>query len=166
MMGGMAQLIYSAHASLDSYVEDGSGNFSWAAPDEEVHAFVNGLERSVGTYLYGRKMYETMVYWQALDLAGKASYVRDHAELWRRAEKIVYSRTLDAATTPKTRIERGFAPEAIRELKASSQHDLSIGGAELAGRALEAGLVDELHIFAAPVLVGGGKPAFPQSDVR
>ncbi len=163
----MARLIYSAITSLDSYIEDANGDFSWARPDEEVHTFVNDLERSIGTYLYGRRMYETMRYWQdPPDLAEHPSYVRDYAEIWQRTDKVVYSRTLGAATTPRTRIEREFAPEAIRELKAASDHDLSVAGAELAGQALEAGLVDELHLIASPVLVGGGKPALPQRRAR
>jgi dihydrofolate reductase len=163
----MGILVYSALTSLDLYVEDASGDFSWAAPDEEVHAFVNELERSVGTYLYGRRMYETMRYWQEPpDLAGQPPYVQDYAEIWQQAEKVVYSRTLDGATTPRTRIERDFSPEAVQTLKAASDSDISIGGAELAGYALETGLVEELHVFATPVLVGGGKPAFPQHGVR
>lgn len=160
-------LVYSALTSLDSFVEDTQGNFSWAAPDEEVHAFVNDLERSVGTHLYGRRMYETMRYWQdPPDLASQPSYVKDYAGIWQRAEKIVYSKTLEAVATPRTRLEREFAPEGVRELKATSGHDLSVGGAELAGRALEAGLVDEVHLIASPVLVGGGKAAFPQHGVH
>jgi dihydrofolate reductase len=163
----VAKLIYAALASLDLYVEDATGDFSWAAPDAEVHAFVNDLERPVGTHLYGRRMYETMRYWQdPPGLASAPPYAQDYASIWRAAEKIVYSRTLDAVATPRTRLERDFAPDAIAELKAASQRDLSIGGAELAGRALEAGLVDEVHLFAVPVLVGGGKPAFPRGGGR
>jgi dihydrofolate reductase len=163
----VAMLIYSALTSLDSYVEDAKGDFSWAAPDAEVHQFVNDLERPIGTYLYGRRMYETMRFWHdPPDLPPHPSYARDYAEIWRRADKVVYSRTLEAATTPRTRIEREFTVEAVRRLKATSGHDLSVGGAELAGVALEAGLVDEVHLFAVPVVVGGGRPAFRQANTR
>lgn len=157
-------LVYSALTSLDAYVEDAEGDFSWAAPDAEVHEFLNDLERPIGTYLYGRRMYETMRFWQ--DTPPHPSYARDYAEIWQRADKVVYSRTLDAASTPRTRIEREFAAEAVRDLKATSVHDLSVGGAELAGVAIEAGLVDEVHLFAVPVVVGGGKPAFRQGGTR
>jgi dihydrofolate reductase len=163
----MAKLIYAALASLDLYVEDTSGEFGWAAPDAEIHAFVNELERPIGTYLYGRRMYETMRYWHDPPGLGSAPpYIQDYASIWRDADKVVYSRTLDTVATPHTRIEREFAPEAVRELKATSDRDLSIGGAELAGLALEAGLLDEVQLFAAPVLVGGGKPALPQHGAR
>jgi dihydrofolate reductase len=155
----MASLIYSAIASLDGYVEDEQGNFDWAAPDEEVHAFVNDLERPVGTYLYGRRMYETMVYWETDD--DQAEVTRDFAEIWRAAEKVVYSRTLQTVSSENTRIEREFDAAAIKRLKESSRSDLAIGGAELAGQAIAAGLVDECHLFLAPVLVGGGKRALP-----
>jgi dihydrofolate reductase len=155
----VARLIYSAIASLDGYVEDADGKFDWAAPDEEVHAFVNDLERPVGTYLYGRRMYETMVPWETID--DESPVMRDFAELWRAAEKVVYSRTLDGVSSARTRIERDFDPEAVRGLKKSSQHDLGVGGADLAGTAIAAGLVDEYHLFLVPVIVGGGKRALP-----
>jgi dihydrofolate reductase len=155
----MAQLIYSAIGSLDGYVEDDSGAFDWAAPDDEVHAFVNELERPVGTYLYGRRMYETMVYWETDD--DEAAVARDYAEIWRAAEKVVYSRTLPAVSSERTRIEREFDAGAVRRLKESSGSDISIGGAELAGQAIAAGLVDELQLLLVPVLVGGGKRALP-----
>jgi dihydrofolate reductase len=155
----MAKLIYSAIASLDGYVEDEQGGFEWAAPDEEVHAFVNDLERPIGTYLYGRRMYETMVYWETVDDAHPVS--RDFAELWRAAEKIVYSRTLQTVSSARTRIEPDFDAEAIRRLKEASASDISVGGAELGGQALAAGLVDELHLLLNPVVVGGGKRALP-----
>jgi dihydrofolate reductase len=159
---GVAKLIYSAIASLDGYVEDATGDFEWAAPDAEVHAFVNELERPVGTYLYGRRMYETMRFWQTAGTgADDPDPEREFAEIWRAAEKIVYSRSLEAATTPRTRIERAFTPEAIRELKATSSAPLTVGGAELAGAALAAGLVDECHLFLGPVIVGSGKRALP-----
>jgi dihydrofolate reductase len=158
----VAKLIYSAIASLDGYVEDKSGSFEWAAPDEEVHAFVNELERPVGTYLYGRRMYETMVYWETVPTGGdQPAAIRDFTEIWRAAEKIVYSRTLGTPSSTRTRIERGFDPATIRQLKESSAHDISIGGAELAGQAMAAGLVDECHLFLNPIVVGGGKRALP-----
>ena len=162
----MARLIYSAIASLDGYVADRDGEFGWGAPDEEVHTFINDLERPVGTYLYGRRMYEVMVAWGNPDgFAADSPITRDFAGIWQAADKIVYSRTLDQASSPRTRIEREFDPEAIRRLKAQAEADISVGGAQLAGRALAAGLVDELHLFLAPVIVGGGTPALPD-DVR
>jgi dihydrofolate reductase len=155
----MARLIYSAITSLDGYVEDEQGRFDWATPDEEVFAFVNDLERPVGTHLYGRRMYETMVYWETcLDDAG---VTRDFAEIWRAAEKVVYSRTLQAVSRQRTRIEREFEAAPIRRLKESSRSDITIGGAELAGHAIAEGLVDECHLFLNPILVGGGKRALP-----
>jgi dihydrofolate reductase len=162
----MAKLVYAAIASLDGYVEDKSGNFEWAAPDEEVHAFVNDLERPIGTYLYGRRMYETMVPWETASTSGDQSAVsRDFAEIWQAAEKIVYSRTLQTPSSARTRIERAFDPAAIGQLKESSAHDITVGGAELASEAIAAGLVDECHLFLGPVIVGGGKRALPD-DVR
>jgi dihydrofolate reductase len=155
----MASLIYSAIGSLDGYVEDEHGKFDWAAPDEEVHAFVNDLERPVGTHLYGRRMYETMVYWETDD--DQAAVTRDFAESWRAADKVVYSRTLRTVSSQRTRIEREFDAAAIRRLKENSRSDITIGGAELAGQAIAEGLVDECHLFLAPVLVGGGKRALP-----
>jgi dihydrofolate reductase len=157
----VARLTYSALASLDGYIEDESGRFDWAAPDAEVHAFVNELERPIGTYLYGRRMYETMVYWETVDAAGEPPHILDYAEIWQAADKVVYSRTLEAPSSARTRIERDFAPEAIRELKDAADRDLSVGGAKLAAQALEAALVDELLLFVAPVVVGGGKKALP-----
>lgn len=157
----MAKLIYSAIASLDGYIEDEQGKFDWAEPDEEVHAFVNELERPVGTYLYGRRMYETMAAWETLPDAGEPSFVGEFAEIWREADKIVYSTTLESVSTARTRIERQFDPEAVRQLKASAGRDLVVGGAALASAAFAAGLVDELHLFVAPVIVGGGKHALP-----
>jgi len=155
----MASLIYSAIASLDGYVEDEQGRFDWAAPDEEVHAFVNDLERSVGTHLYGRRMYETMVYWETDD--DQAAVTRDFAQIWRAAEKIVYSRTLPTVSSERTRIEREFDAAAIRRLKESSRSDITIGGAELGGQAIAEGVVDEYQLILVPVLVGGGKRALP-----
>ena len=155
----MAKLIYSAIASLDGYTADADGNFDWAAPGEEVHAFVNDLERPVGTYLYGRRMYEMMVPWETM--TDERPVMRDFAEIWRSADKIVYSRTLESASSARTRIEREFEPEAVRALKASAERDLTVGGAELAGAALRAGVVDEVQLFLNPVVVGGGKRALP-----
>ena len=165
-MSSMSKLIYSAITSLDGYVEDEHGKFGWAAPDEEVHAFVNELERPVGTYLYGRRMYETMVYWETVSTGPERSAAsRDYAQLWRAADKIVYSRTLQAASSAQTRIERDFDTDAVRRLKQEAVTDLTVGGAELAGQALGNGLVDECHLFLAPVIVGRGKRALPV-DVR
>ena len=158
----MAKLVYSAIASLDGYVEDKTGKFEWAAPDEQVHAFLNDLERPIGTYLYGRRMYETMAYWEIVSTgAEQAAVSRDYAELWRAADKVVYSRTLQTASSARTRIEREFDPAAIRQLKESAARDITVGGAQLAGEAMAAGLVDECHLFLHPVLVGGGKRALP-----
>ncbi len=158
----MARLIYSAIASLDEYVEDEQGKFDWAAPGDELHAFVNDLERPVSTYLYGRRMYETMVFWETVATgADQSAVIRDFAQLWRRAQKIVYSRTLQAVSSARTRIEREFDPDAIRQVKEGSAQDITIGGAELAGQAMAHGLVDECHLFLGPILVGGGKRAFP-----
>ncbi|HET6500812.1 MAG TPA: dihydrofolate reductase family protein [Amycolatopsis sp.] len=162
----MAKLIYSAIASLDGYVEDQHGDFEWAAPDEEVHAFVNDLERPIGTYLYGRRMYDTMVFWETVPTSGdQPAVARDFARIWRAAEKIVYSRTLKTVSSARTRIERAFDPTLIRKLKESSARDVTVGGAELAGQAIAAGLVDECHLFLGPIVVGGGKRALPD-DVR
>ena len=162
----MAKLIYSAIGSLDGYVEDTSGKFEWAAPDEEVHAFVNELERPIGTYLYGRRMYETMVFWETVDPDGDwPAVAREFAAIWQAAEKIVYSRTLETVSSARTRIERELDPYAIERMKQSSGSDIGIGGAELAGQAIAAGLVDELQLLLVPVLVGGGKRALP-NDVR
>jgi dihydrofolate reductase len=162
----MAKLIYSAIASLDGYVADEDGNFDWAEPDEEVHRFVNDLERRVGTYLYGRRMYETMVYWETANTqAGQPPFVSDYAGVWQSADKVVYSRTLETTSSARTRIERDFDPEAVRQLKAAAGADLSVGGPGLAAEALKAGLVDECHLFLSPVVVGGGNRAFGD-DVR
>jgi dihydrofolate reductase len=158
----MAKLISSAIASLDGYIEDANGKFDWAAPDEEVHAFVNDLERSVGTYLYGRRMYETMVFWESPpELAAEPTVVQDYAAIWKRADKVVYSTTLHAPSSARTRIEPVFDAEAVARLKQAAVHDLSIGGATLAAHAIDAGLVDEYHVFLVPVVVGGGKHFLP-----
>ena len=160
----MASLIYSVLTSLDGYVEDRDGNFDWAEPDAEVHSFVNGLERRVGTHLYGRRLYETMSYWES-DFSSGPPHIREFAEIWQGADKLVYSRTLEAAATARTRIEREFEPEAISAMKGSLDADLLIGGAELAGHAFRAGLIDEVGLFMVPVVVAGGKRALP-GDVR
>jgi len=162
----MARLIYSAIMSLDGYTADADGRFEWAEPDEEVHAFVNELERPVGTYLYGRRMYETMRYWEtAHTLAGEPPVGLDYARIWQAADKVVYSRSLEDVSTARTRLERDFDPVAVREMKARSERDITVGGAELAAEAIGTGLVDEIHLIISPVLVGGGKKAL-SSPVR
>jgi dihydrofolate reductase len=158
----MAKLIYSALTSVDGYVADEDGNFDWAKPSEEVHVFVNDLERPVGTYLFGRRMYEVMAYWETADtVADQPPVVRDYAKIWQTAEKIVYSRTLAEVSSANTRIEREFDIDAVRQLKATADRDIGVGGPDLAAQAIEAGLVDELHLFLSPVVVGGGKPSLP-----
>lgn len=158
----MPKLVYTVIASLDGYTVDADGKFDWSMPSAEVHAHVNAAERSIGTYLYGRRLYETMAYWQTAgnDPADPAE-VRDYGELWRAADKVVYSATLDAVSTPRTRLERSFDPAAVRELKDAVDGDVSIGGATLAASALRAGLVDECRIYVVPVIVGGGTPWLP-----
>lgn len=158
----MAKLFYSAIASLDGYIADENGNFDWCVPDTEVHAFINDLERSIGTYLYGRRMYEMMIGWETdPSLPEQSPEMRDFAEIWQAAEKIVYSTTLDTVSTKQTRIERDFDPDAVRQLKANAERDLIVAGPNLAASAFQAGLVDQCHLFLAPILVGGGKPVFP-----
>ena len=152
-------LVYSTLASLDGYIEDVNGRFDWARPDAEVHAFFNELERPIGTFLYGRRMYETMVAWETIE--DERSFMRDYAELWRAAEKVVYSRSLESVSSARTRIERDFDAGSVRQLKETARADVSIGGPELAGQAFEAGLVDECQLILVPVLVGGGKRMFP-----
>ena len=159
----MAKLIYSALTSLDGYVADEDGNFDWAKPDEEVHAFVNDLERTVGTYLYGRRMYEVMVAWETMD--DQASVMQDFADIWRAADKIVYSKTLETGSSARTRIERDFDPQAVRDMKTSAVSDISVSGPDLAAQAITAGLVDEFHLLVSPIVVGGGKRWLPD-DVR
>jgi dihydrofolate reductase len=162
----MAKLIYSAIASLDGYVADADGKFDWAAPDEEVHAFVNDLERPIGTYLYGRRMYEVMAYWEdARKLAGQRPVSEDFAEIWHGADKVVYSRTLKTVSSARTRIEHDFDPAAVREMKSQASLDISVGGPELAGQAIAAGLVDEIHLFLTPVIVGAGTRSLPDNVV-
>jgi dihydrofolate reductase len=161
----VSKLVYSALSSLDGYIEDAEGRFDWATPDDEVHAFVNELERPIATYLYGRRMYETMAYWESpANTADQSAAIQEYGEIWRAADKVVYSRTLETVSSATTRIEREFDPVAIKRLKETTSGDLSIGGPELAAHAIEAGLVDEYHLFLAPVVVGAGKRALP--DVR
>lgn len=161
----MAKLIYSAIMSLDGYIADQDGNFDWAAPDEELHTFFNDLTRPLGTYLFGRRMYETMAVWDTLPAHDQPPFIAEFASIWRAADKIVYSRTLASPYTARTRVERAFDPEAVRRLKASAARDLAVGGPNLAAQAFQAGLVDVCHLFVVPILVGGGKSAFP-SGVR
>ncbi len=161
----MAKLIYSVSMSLDGYIEDADGNFDWAAPDEQVHAFVNDTVRPVGTFLFGRQMYEVMQVWDSPEeFATDSAEMMEFAHLWSAADKIVYSTTLAEPTTARTTVQPVFDPDAVRELKATSQRDLGIGGPGLAAHAIAAGLVDEYHLFVVPVVVGGGKSALP--DVR
>jgi len=153
------RLIFSALASLDGYVADAQGSFDWAAPDAEVHAFVNDLEREVGTMLLGRRMYEVLAVWETMD--DPAPVMRDYAQIWRGADKVVYSTTLTEVSTARTRIERSFDPDAVRALKAAAQRDLSVGGPALAARAFAADLVDEVQLLLSPIVVGGGTRALP-----
>jgi dihydrofolate reductase len=157
----MAELIYAMITSLDGYIADKAGNFDWAAPDEEVHTFVNQLERPVGTYLYGRRMYEIMAVWETLPTHDEPVCIAEFADIWRAADKVVYSSTLGSVLTPRTRLERSFDPEAIRRMKMSAAQNITIAGPTLAAHAFQAGLVDVCHLFIAPVLVGGGTSAFP-----
>ena len=159
-------LVYTTICSLDGYVNDAEGRFDWAAPDSEVHSFVNGLEREVGTYLCGRRLYETMVFWETAPTDGPTddpenAVTQDYARIWQAAEKVVYSRTLEAVTSARTRLERGFDPEAAARLVASSDRDVSIGGPTLAAEALRAGIVDEVRLLTVPAVVGGGTRALP-----
>jgi dihydrofolate reductase len=164
----VAKLVYSVITSLDGYVADENGNFEWGAPDPEVFTFINDLERGFGTTLYGRRMYETMLYWETFDASGDVPpYIRDFTMMWRAATKVVYSTTLESASSARTRIERSFDVEDVREMVRSSDRDVSIGGANLASQAIDAGLVDEMHLFVTPVTIGGGTPAYPEhSQVR
>ncbi len=162
----MARLIYSVICSLDGYIEDAAGKFDWAAPSDEVHAYVNDQERPVGTYLYGRRMYETMVYWEHPPAGTETHAVaRDYASIWQAADKVVYSSSLTEVGSARTRLEREFDPAAVRQMKADAATDISIGGPGLAAHAIRAGLVDEIHLLVNPIIVGGGKAALPD-DVR
>jgi dihydrofolate reductase len=158
----MANLMYSAISSLDGYVADADGGFDWSVPDDEVHAFVNDLMRPIGTHLYGRRMYEVLVAWETMDTGpDQPPVVRDFAHVWQAADKVVYSRTLQSAASARTRIERDFDPDAVRRMKAGAERDLMVGGPELAGLAIGAGLVDACHLLLSPIVVGGGQPALP-----
>jgi dihydrofolate reductase len=159
----MAKLIYTAIMSLDGYVADEDGNFDWAEPDEEVHAFVNDLERPIGTYLYGRRLYDVMVAWETI--TDQQPSIRDYGDIWRAADKVVYSRSMETVSSERTRIERSFDPDAIRQMKAAADRDISVGGPTLAAQALRAGLVDEIRLFLAPIVVGGGTRGLPD-EVR
>lgn len=162
----MAKLIYATITSLDGYVADENGDFAWGEPNEEMHAFVNELEQTIGTYLYGRRMYEVMVVWETMHaLPDQPGYILEYSEIWRDTDKIVYSKTLEGASSARTRIEREFDPEAIRQMKMQAERDISVAGPELAAQALAAGLVDEIHRFVSPVVVGGGNQSLPD-DLR
>jgi dihydrofolate reductase len=155
----VAKLIYTSLASLDGYIADANGKFDWAEPDEQIHAFVNDLDRSVGTHLLGRRMYEVLAVWDSIE--DEQPVIADYAEIWRSSDKIVYSSTLESVSTGRTRLERTFDPEAVAALKASADRDLSISGPTLAAQAIAAGLVDEWNLFLFPVVVGGGMRALP-----
>ena len=159
----MAKLIYSAIMSLDGYIADENGNFDWAEPDEEVHAFVNDLERPIGTYLLGRRMYDVMVAWESID--DEQPVIKDYAEIWKGADKVVYSRSLEKVSSARTRLVRTFDPDAVREMKGAAERDLGVGGPELAAQAIRAGLVDEIQLYVSPIVVGGGTKALPD-EVR
>ena len=160
----MAKLIFSMITSLDGYIEDEDGKFDWGRPDEEVFSFVNDLERPVGTYLYGRRMYETMVYWETVQaLADEPPCIRDFTELWKAADKVVYSASLDTVSSAKTRIERKFDPTVIQKMKSSKERDITVSGPNLAAQAFKAGLVDECQFFLTPIVLGGGKPSLPNN---
>jgi dihydrofolate reductase len=160
----MAKLIYAMPTSLDGYIADETGSFEWAAPDEEVFAFINDVERPIGMHLYGRKMYQTMAIWQTPDvIPDRTPVVLDFARIWQAADKIVYSKSLETVSTPKTRLEREFDPQSVRDLKAQLPHDISVSGPTLAAHAIRAGLVDEYHLFVVPIMIGGGKRVLPSN---
>jgi dihydrofolate reductase len=162
----MGRVIYSMVCSLDGYISDREGSFEWAAPDDEVHAFVNEQERQVGTYLYGRRLYEVMRYWETAGADPDTPPVeQEYAEVWRSADKVVYSRTLAEVETSRTRLEREFDADAVRRMAQAADRDVSVGGPVLAEAALRAQVVDECRLFVCPVVVGGGHPALP-SDLR
>jgi dihydrofolate reductase len=163
----MVKLVYGVITeSLDGFVADENGNFDWTKPDEEVHRFINDLVRPVGTYLLGRRMYEVLLAWETMDTRAQPSYIRDFAEIWKSADKIVFSRTLEKVSSARTRIERNFDPDAVRQMKETAQNDIEIGGPELAGRAISSGLVDEFHLMIAPIMVGAGKRWLNDARVR
>jgi dihydrofolate reductase len=160
----MAKLIYAAISSLDGYVADSEGNFDWSMPSEEVHRFVNNLERRIGTYLYGRRMYEVMRYWETASTGnGEPSAGQEFAKMWQATDKIIYSRSLENVSTARTKLEREFDPAVIRRMKADASRDIAVSGPTLAGQALKLGLVDECHLFLSPIVVGGGTPALPDN---
>jgi dihydrofolate reductase len=162
----VGRLIYSTQVSLDGFIEDRSGSFGWSEPDDEVHAYINDVLRPIGTHLYGRRLYDVMVFWETVpDDSSVPPVQRDFGRVWRGADKVVYSRTLDRPASGRTTLEREFDPDAVRRLKAESDADLLVGGAELAGAALRAGLVDEVGLFVFPLLLGGGRSAWGE-DVR
>jgi dihydrofolate reductase len=158
----MAKLIYSSIQSLDGYVADENGKFEWGEPDEEVHTFINDLERPVGTRLCGRRVYEVMIAWETLPLHDQPDYVKDFAQIWRATDKIVYSKTLETVSSARTQIERDFDPDSVRKMKASAKRDITVGGPDLAAHAFRGGLVDECHLFLAPIVVGGGQQSLPE----
>ncbi|WP_458111100.1 dihydrofolate reductase family protein [Arthrobacter sp. R1-13] len=161
----MAKLIYSGITSLDGYIADRDGNFDWSAPDEEVHTFINHNEGLVGTFLLGRRMYEVMVWWETLQLDDEPPAIRDFARIWKQADKVLYSTTLDTVSSTRTRIEQSFDPAAVRQLKETADRDISVAGPVLAAHAIRAGLVDEYRVYVTPMIVGGGKQFLPD-DVR
>lgn len=161
----MSRLTFAALASLDGYIADTEGRFDWATPDAEVHRFVNDLQRGVGLHLYGRRMYQVLVAWETMDVEGEPDWIADYARIWRAADKIVYSATLEAVSSARTRVEHAFDPDAVGRMKAGAGPDMLIGGPTLAAEAFRAGLIDEVHLFIAPVVVGGGLRALPD-DVR
>ena len=160
----MAKLIYVVNTSLDGYSEDRDGGINWGAPDEEYFSAINDLERRVGTYLYGRRMYEAMIFWETAPTAGEPPWVVDFTTIWRAADKVVFSKTLPTVSSGRTTLVREFDVEAIRQMKAGDSHDLTVGGADLAARAIGADLVDECHVFVWPIVLGGGKHAFPGNE--
>jgi dihydrofolate reductase len=158
----MAKLIYIANVSLDGYIDDAQGRFEWTAPSDEVFTFITDVVRPVGTYLYGRRMYETMAVWETQPaLAAQSELMADFATVWQAADKIVYSTTMHVVSTAHTRLERRFDPDSVRDMKTSAASDLTVGGPTLAAHVFKAGLVDECQLFIHPVLVSSGKPAFP-----
>jgi dihydrofolate reductase len=162
----MAKLIYITPASLDGYIADETGDFEWSAPAEKGLAFINDVVRPIGTYLYGRKMYQTMAVWETPDVfPSRTPAILDFARIWQAADKIVYSKSLETVSTGKTLLEREFDPEAVRRLKAQLPHDVTVGGPNLAAHAIRAGIVDEYHLFVVPAILGGGKPVLP-ANVR
>ena len=160
----MGKLIYVVNASLDGFSEDRDGGIVFGSPDEEYFGFINDLERSVGTYLYGRRMYEAMMFWETSPIADQPPWVVDFTNLWRSADKVVYSKTLASVSSGRTTLEQEFDVEAVWRMKAGQANDLTVGGADLAARAIGAGLVDECHVFFWPIVFGGGKQAFPRHE--